>query len=105
MPRLRQAVALQPRAYEGHFLLGSALNRLGQFEEASAALEQASKLGGENEPQVFYQLARAWGGLGKAEERKVALAVLENPQHAVTENISTLARSAGVSEPTVVSPG
>jgi superkiller protein 3 len=73
MPLLRKAVQLQPRAYEGHFLLGSALNRLGQFEEARSELELASKLGGENEPQVFYQLARAWGGLGKAPERKAAL--------------------------------
>jgi superkiller protein 3 len=74
MPLLRKATQLQPRAYEGHFLLGSALNRLGQFEEARTELELASKLGGENEPQVFYQLARAWGGLGKAPERRVALA-------------------------------
>lgn len=74
MPLLRKAVEVQPRIYEGHFLLGSALNRLGQFEEARAELVQASKLGGENEPQVFYQLARACGGLGKAAERKEALA-------------------------------
>jgi superkiller protein 3 len=74
MPLLRKAVQIQPRAYEGHFLLGSALNRLGKFEEARTELELASKLGGENEPQVFYQLARAWGGLGKAPERKAALA-------------------------------
>ena len=74
MPLLRKATQLRPRAYAGHFLLGSALNRLGQFEEARTELEQASKLGGENEPQVFYQLARAWGGLGKAPERKAALA-------------------------------
>ena len=75
MPLLRKAVQANPKAYEGHFLLGSALNRAGQFEEARTELEQASKLGGANEPQVFYQLARAWGGLGKAEERKAALAV------------------------------
>jgi superkiller protein 3 len=74
IPLLRKATQLSPRAYEGHFLLGSALNRLGQFEEARTELEQASKLGGENEPQVFYQLARAWGGLGKAAERRAALA-------------------------------
>jgi tetratricopeptide (TPR) repeat protein len=74
MPLLRKATEVQPKAYEGHFLLGSALNRMGQFEQARVELEQASKLGGENEPQVFYQLARAWGGLGKAVERKEALA-------------------------------
>ena len=73
-PLLRKAVQSQPQAYEGHFLLGSALNRLGQFEEARTELEQASKLGGGNDPRVFYQLARAWGGLGKAPERRAALA-------------------------------
>jgi tetratricopeptide (TPR) repeat protein len=71
---LRKAAQLQPRAYEGHFLLGSALNRLSQFEEARPELELASKLGGENDPRVFYQLARAWGGMGKAPERRAALA-------------------------------
>ncbi|WP_338845372.1 SIS domain-containing protein [Massilia sp. W12] len=35
-------------------------------------------------------------------ERKVALAVLDNPQLTVNENISALARAAQVSEPTVV---
>lgn len=74
MPLLRKAVQLRPQAYEGHFLLGSALNRLGQFEEARTELERASKMGGVNDPRVFYQLARAWGGLGKAPERKAALA-------------------------------
>jgi len=74
MPLLRKAVQLRPQSYEGHFLLGSTLNRLGRFEEARTELERASKLGGENDPRVFYQLARAWGGLGKAPERRAALA-------------------------------
>ena len=74
LPLLRKAAQLQPKAYEGHFLLGSALNRMGEFAEAQKELEEASRLGGENEPQVFYQLARAWGGLGNAAERKAALA-------------------------------
>ena len=74
VPLLRQAVAVRPKAYEGHFLLGSALNRLDQFAEARTQLEQAVQLGGSQEPQVFYQLARAWGGLGRPVERKLALA-------------------------------
>ncbi len=74
MPLLRRAVQVLPGAYEGHFLLGSALNRLGQFDEARAELELASTFGGQNEPQVFYQLARAFGGLSLAPERKAALA-------------------------------
>src|SRR5262245_10968044 len=74
LPLLRKAIRLQPQAYDGHFLLGSVLNRLGQFEEARMELELASKLGGGNEPRVLYQLARAWGGLDKAPERRAALA-------------------------------
>lgn len=74
VPLLRQAVAVRPRAYEGHFLLGAALNRLDQFAEARTQLEQAAQGAGVNEPQVFYQLARAYGGLGRAAERKLALA-------------------------------
>lgn len=73
LPLLRKAVQLQPMAYEGHFLLGCAFNRLGQFAEARAELEIARQIGGENEPQVFYQLARSWGGLGNASKRKAAL--------------------------------
>ncbi|HEY9431419.1 MAG TPA: tetratricopeptide repeat protein [Blastocatellia bacterium] len=71
---LRKAVKLQPQSYEGHFLLGAALNRLEKFEEARTELELAAKLGGGNDQRVFYQLARAWGGLGKAPERRAALA-------------------------------
>lgn len=74
MPLLRKAVAAQPKAFAGHFLLGSALNRMNQFAEARAELEQAIALGGKREAQVFYQLARACGGLGMAEERRAALA-------------------------------
>lgn len=74
LPLLRKAVLALPNAYEGHFLLGSALNRLNQFEEARTELETSVKLGGSREPQVFYQLARACGGLGKTEERRAALA-------------------------------
>ncbi|HEX8883158.1 MAG TPA: transcriptional regulator, partial [Noviherbaspirillum sp.] len=35
-------------------------------------------------------------------ERKVAMAVLDNPQLTISENITALARTAQVSEPTVV---
>ncbi|MBO0861373.1 MAG: tetratricopeptide repeat protein [Chloracidobacterium sp.] len=73
-PLLRKAVKLKPQAYEGHFLLGSTLNRMGQFGEARTELELAVKFGGDKDPRVFYQLARAWGGLDKAAERRAALA-------------------------------
>jgi tetratricopeptide (TPR) repeat protein len=74
LPLLRKAVEAQPGAYEGHFLLGSALNRQGLFAEAAMELEKAARSdAGSREPQVFYQLARALGGLNKAAERKDAL--------------------------------
>ncbi len=95
MPLLRRAIQSTPLAYQGHFLLGSALNRARQFEEARTELEQASKLGGENEPQVFYQLARALGGLGKSVERKAALARFSELSKKEKENTGLL-RQAGV---------
>ncbi|MFN0120752.1 MAG: tetratricopeptide repeat protein [Blastocatellia bacterium] len=98
MPLLRKAVQSRPRAYEGHFLLGSALNRAGQFAEARTELEQASKLGGENEPQVFYQLARAWGGLGRAAERKAALAKFSELTKKEKDNVELQRRAATLVE-------
>lgn len=74
IPLLRKAVVANPKAYEGHFLLGSALNRLNEFAEAKAELEKAVTLGGSNEPQVHYQLARACGGLNLSDQRRLALA-------------------------------
>ncbi len=94
MPLLRRAVQVLPRAYEGHFLLGSALNRLEQFDEARAELEQASTSGGQNEPQVFYQLARAWGGLSKAPERKAALARFSELTKKEKDNIELQRKAA-----------
>lgn len=74
LPLLRRAVTARAKGFEGHFLLGSALNRADQFEEARRELELAVTYGGGMEPQVYYQLARALGGLGKAAERRQALA-------------------------------
>ncbi len=95
IPLLRRAVQVLPRAYEGHFLLGSALNRLGQFDEARAELELASTSGGQNEPQVFYQLARAFGGLSKAPERRAALAKFSELTKKEKDNIELQRKAAG----------
>ncbi len=73
LPLLQKAIALRPRAYEAHFLLGSALNRLSHFGEARIELEKAIQFGGAREPQIHYQLARAWGGLNRPADRKLAL--------------------------------
>jgi tetratricopeptide (TPR) repeat protein len=66
-------VLLSPKAFEPRFVLGSAYNRLGRFAEAAQELEAALRLGG-NESEVYYHLARAYGGLGRTEERSAALA-------------------------------
>src|SRR5262249_29157140 len=73
-PLLRKAVQSQPQAYDGHFWLGPALNRLGQLEEARTGLRQARKLGGGKDPGAVIQLARRWGCLGQATERRAAMA-------------------------------
>jgi tetratricopeptide (TPR) repeat protein len=71
---LEQAVRGAPRAYEPRFLLGSAYNRLGRHEEALSQLQNALQLGGDGSAEVYYHLARAFGGLGRQEERRKALA-------------------------------
>jgi len=70
---LRQVVLLSPKAFEPRFVLGSAYNHLDRFGEAATELETAVRLGG-TESEVYYQLARAYGGLGRAKERSAALA-------------------------------
>jgi tetratricopeptide (TPR) repeat protein len=71
---LEKAIATAPVAFEPRFLMGSACNRLGRFQEAANALQNAIRMGGGESPEVHYQLARALGGLGKQEERRAALA-------------------------------
>src|SRR5262249_18844343 len=73
VPLLQRASQLVPKAYEPRFSLGSAYNRLGKFREAKEELEAAIRLGGE-ESEVYYHLARAYGGLGDNEARRKALA-------------------------------
>ncbi len=55
---------------------------MNRFTEAKNELELSAKNGGNKDPQVYYQLARAWGGLGNTVERRKAL-----------EYFSTLTRS------------
>jgi superkiller protein 3 len=70
---LQKVVRYAPRDFVPHYLLGTANNRLGQYEEALRELQTAIRLGGE-ESEVYYHLARAFGGLGKADDRRAALA-------------------------------
>jgi tetratricopeptide (TPR) repeat protein len=73
IPLLERAVAAHPAAYEPHFLLGSAYNRLGRFPEAMKELERALQTGGADQPEVHYQKARSLSGLGRADDRRAAL--------------------------------
>ena len=69
---LRGTAKLIPKAYEPHFLLGSAYNRQNRYAEAVDELKTAVRLGSEDS-EVYYHLARAYGGLGQTEDRKRAL--------------------------------
>jgi tetratricopeptide (TPR) repeat protein len=70
---LQRVIAMAPKAYEPHYLLGTAYNRLSRFAEAAAELESAIRLGAV-EPEAYYHLARAYGGLGRSDKRSAALA-------------------------------
>lgn len=58
-------------AYEVFFLRGMALHKLGRVEEAVTDFHKALSLGGED-PDILYQLSRAYRALGRdAESRKM----------------------------------
>jgi Flp pilus assembly protein TadD len=52
---LQKAVQAAPTAFEPRFLLGSAYNRLGRYNDALAELPTAVRLG-DNESEVYYHL-------------------------------------------------
>ena len=70
---LQKAVQAAPNAFEPRYLLGTAYNRLGRYEEALAQLQGAERRNA-NEAEVYYHLARAYGGLGRQDDRAQALA-------------------------------
>jgi len=71
---LRKIVKLAPNAPEPRFLLGSAYNRRGRYQDALTELQAALRLGEDNDAEVYYHLARAYGGLGRTEDRARMLA-------------------------------
>lgn len=82
---LRRVIVLSPKAFQPRFVLGSAYNHLGRFAEAETELKAALRLGAV-ESEVYYQLARTEGGLGRVEEKKLALAKFaELRQRALTD--------------------
>lgn len=74
IPLLQRAIQIVPQAFEPRFLLGSAYNRLGRYEQALTQLLAALRRGGDDSTEVHYHLARAYGGLGRQQERQKALA-------------------------------
>jgi tetratricopeptide (TPR) repeat protein len=73
IPLLKQAAKNAPKAAEPRFLLGSAYNRSGRYEEALTELQTALELGGDAS-EVYYHLARTYGALGRPDDRRKALA-------------------------------
>lgn len=73
---LKQAIRFAPDAYEPRYLLGSAYNRTSAYGDALSQLLVAQRVS-RNQPEIYYQLARAYGGLGRNEERRRAVAKFE----------------------------
>lgn len=73
---LKKAMEFTPRAFEPHYLLGAAYNRKQKFTEALVELQTAQRLGG-HQPEIYYQLARAYGGLGRDGQRRQAIEKFE----------------------------
>jgi tetratricopeptide (TPR) repeat protein len=67
LPYAEQAVTLAPQSPLAHFLLGVLLFETGQTERAIGELEAAEKLL-PNEPQVYFQLGRAYARANRKED-------------------------------------
>lgn len=72
IPLLNRAIQVRPSAYEPYFLRGTALNAMQQPASALEDFTQALKLGGED-PDILYQLSRAYRALGREAESRNAL--------------------------------
>jgi tetratricopeptide (TPR) repeat protein len=73
---LKRVIQLAPQSFEPRYLLASAYNRAEKYNEALAELRVAAHLAND-QPEVYYQLARAYGGLGQDEERRKAVSKFE----------------------------
>jgi Flp pilus assembly protein TadD len=69
---LRRLTTLVPNAYEPHYLFGVVYNRQSRYVQAVTELQTALRLGG-NKAETYYQLAQAYGGLGRVDARRAAL--------------------------------
>jgi tetratricopeptide (TPR) repeat protein len=87
---LGQVVSLAPTAFEPHYLLGSAYSRLARYDQAVSEFQAALRLGGE-QPEIYYQLARTLGALGRTEDRQRALTRFAELSRAAKEDAHTSA--------------
>jgi tetratricopeptide (TPR) repeat protein len=66
LERFSEAIALEPRAAEGHFNLGIALRNLNRLDDAISAFEQAVSLR-PNWPEARFNLANAFRDANRPE--------------------------------------
>lgn len=73
---LEKALAIDDKLYEGHVTLGRALIRARRSAESISYLKRAVELAPDN-PEPHYQLAIAYGHLGKRQEAEAERAVVK----------------------------
>ncbi len=70
---LTRAVAAAPGAYEPYYLRGIALSASGKSRQALDDMEAALRLGGGQDPEIYYHLAQVDRALGQEEDARRAL--------------------------------
>lgn len=92
---LEKALAIDDKIYEGHVTLGRALIRARRPAQSISYLRRAIELAPDN-PEPHYQLAIAYGHLGKMQEAEA--------ERAIVKQIHESRRSAQVSKPETTPP-
>jgi tetratricopeptide (TPR) repeat protein len=92
---LEKALAIDDKLYEGHVSLGRALIRARRPAESISHLKRAAELAPDN-PEPHYQMAIAYGRLGKRQEAEA--------ESAVVKQIHQSRRSAQASKPETPTP-
>lgn len=84
---LRKVIALRPHMGYAYVKLGTACNRLQEYEEAVASFIEAQKYV-PNQPQLYNNLAFSYGKLGKVREEIAALrkAIALRPRYVVAHH-------------------
>jgi RNA polymerase-associated protein CTR9 len=97
MRLLRRASALNPAAFEPHFLLATAWSDGKRYEDAIREYKEALRLGGDD-PQIYYHLARAYHATGEEEESRKAMAQFTALRAKANENDQNLREAARLTE-------